>query len=64
MTHIERKFIEANKTLIQELQDTSKPDILEFQKAYAEIEKCIECEKYRYYGKTCNGVCIKEEEED
>ena len=64
MVHIERKFIEAQKILIQELQDTSKPDIPEFQKAYAEIEKCIECEKYRYYGKTCNGVCIKEEEED
>ena len=56
MAHIERKFIEA--------QDTSKPDIPEFQKASAEIEKCIECEKNLYYGKTCNGICIKEEEED
>jgi len=62
MTHVERKFIEANKILIRELQDISKPDIPEFQKAYAEIEKCLECEKYQYYGKTCNKGCIKEDE--
>jgi len=62
MTHVERKFIEANKILIRELQDINNPDIPEFQKAYAEIEKCLECEKYQYYGKTCNKGCIKEDE--
>jgi len=22
--------------------------------------KCLDCEKNLYYGRTCNGVCIKE----
>ena len=25
--------------------------------------KCLDCEKNLYYGKTCNGQCIKEAEE-
>ena len=25
-----------------------------------EIDKCLDCEKNLYYGRTCNGVCIKE----
>ena len=24
--------------------------------------KCLDCEKNLYYGRTCNGVCIKEDE--
>ena len=25
-----------------------------------EIDRCLDCEKNLYYGRTCNGVCIKE----
>ena len=25
--------------------------------------KCLDCEKNLYYGRTCNGVCIKEDED-
>jgi hypothetical protein len=27
-----------------------------------DIDKCLDCEKFTYYGRTCDGHCIREDE--
>jgi len=61
MPYLEGKYIRAYKALIRELSDPDNSDIAEFQEAYVEIKKCLNCDKYTILGKTCNGVCDKED---
>ena len=59
MTRLERQLNQIQKTLLRELKEIDNPDITEFRKAYAEFDKCKDCNKYTILGKTCKGVCDK-----
>lgn len=34
---------------------------LNFVRTVIAISKCVDCDKLQIYGKTCKGVCIKED---